>query len=186
MGKETDSAVIEASIEQPEHFGTIFDRYATVLFRYLVRRVGVDEADPLLGEVFRVAFERRASYDCDRPNARPWLYGIATNLLAHHRRGEARRVRAMGRLLAGQLPPGDHSEVVVSAVDAGNLWPRVAHALSRLPDAERDALLLLVWEELSYEEIAVAVGVPVGTVRSRLNRARARLRELENSCGREL
>jgi RNA polymerase sigma-70 factor (ECF subfamily) len=156
-----------------------------VLFRYLVRRVGVDEADPLLGEVFRVAFERRSAYDRDRPNARPWLYGIATNLLAHHRRSEARRVQAMGRLLAKQLPPDDPSEVVVSALDAGNLWPRVAHAVTLLPDVERDALLLFVWEELGYDEIAVALGVPVGTVRSRLNRARIRLRELESPFGRE-
>lgn len=185
MGKDRDFAVIAASIDDPEHFGIIFDRYATVLFRYLVRRVGVDQADPLLGEVFRVAFERRSTYDCERTDALPWLYGIATNLLAHHRRGEARRVRAIGRLLAAQLPLDDPSEVVVSAVDARVVWPQVAQAVTVLPAAERDALLLFVWEELSYEEIADALGIPVGTVRSRLNRARLRLRELEKSCGRE-
>ncbi len=185
MGKPTDSAVIAASIEDPEQFGIIFDRYATVLFRYLVRRVGVDEADPLLGEVFRVAFERRATYDCQRLEARPWLYGIATRLLAHHRRGEGRRVRAMGRILGGQSTPVDMSEAVASAVDARELWPQVARALTRLPDEERDALVLYVWEELSYDQISVALGIPIGTVRSRLNRARVRLRELENPSGRE-
>ncbi len=185
MGNKTDSAVIAASIHDPERFGVVFDRYATVVFRYLVRRVGVDEADPLLGEVFRVAFERRSSYDFDRADARPWLYGIATNLLAHHRRGEARRVRAMGRLLGGQLPPDDPSEAMVSAIDAETLWPQVAHAITLLPDVERDALMLYVWEELSYDQIAIAVGVPVGTVRSRLNRARIRLRELDERCGRQ-
>ena len=185
MLEATDSAVIAASIEQPETFGIIFDRHATVLFRYLVRRVGVDEADPLLGELFRVAFERRSTYDCDRPNARPWLYGIATNLLAHHRRSEARRVRAMGRLLAAQSSAEDPSDVAISAVDAASLWARVAHAVTLLSDPERDALVLLVWEELSYEEIAVALGIPVGTVRSRLNRARVRLRELDDGCGRQ-
>lgn len=186
MRTETDSAVIAASIEDPERFGIIFDRHATVLFRYLVRRVGAVEADPLLGEVFRVAFERRSRYDCGRPDARPWLYGIATNLLAHHRRSEARRVRAVGRLLAEHLATDDPSDVVVSAVDAGSLWPQVADALAMFSDAERDALVLYAWEEFSYDQIAAALGVPVGTVRSRLNRARVRLRELEYPSGREL
>jgi RNA polymerase sigma-70 factor (ECF subfamily) len=185
MGIETDAAVIAASIDDPEHFGLLFDRHAPVVFRYLVRRVGVDEADPLLGEIFRVAFERRSSYDFDRADARPWLYGIATNLLAHHRRGEARRVRALGRLLGGRLPPDDPSDATVAAVDAATLWPEVAHAITLLPDAERDALALYVWEELSYDQIAIALGVPVGTVRSRLNRARGRLRELDRPCGRQ-
>jgi RNA polymerase sigma-70 factor (ECF subfamily) len=185
MGIEADSAVIAASIDDPERFGLLFDRHAPVVFRYLVRRVGVDEADPLLGEVFRVAFERRSSYDFDRADARPWLYGIATNLLAHHRRGEARRVRALGRLLGGQLPPDDPSEATVAAVDAAKLWPEIAHAITLLPDTERDTLALYVWEELSYDQIAIALGVPVGTVRSRLNRARVRLRELDRPCGRQ-
>jgi RNA polymerase sigma factor (sigma-70 family) len=185
MGNVTDSAVVAASIEDPECFGILFDRHATVVFRYLVRRVGVDEADPLLGEVFRVAFERRSSYNLDRPDARPWLYGIATNLLARHRRGEARRVRAMGRLLGARLPPDDPSEAVLSVIDAESMWPQVAHAITLLPQAERDALMLYVWESLSYEQIAIALGVPVGTVRSRLNRARLRLRELDKPCGRQ-
>ena len=184
MVNEPDSVVIAASISDPERFGIVFDRHATALFRYLVRRVGVDQADPLLGDVFRVAFERRSTYDFRRPDARPWLYGIATNLLAHHRRGEARRVRAMGRLLGGQPPLEDPSEAAVSAIDAESLWSRVAHAITELPDSERDCLVLFVWEELSYDQIAVAMGVPVGTVRSRLNRARLRLRELDRPCGR--
>ena len=100
MTGSSDAAVIAASLDEPEVFGALFDRHATVLFRYLVRRVGVDEADGLLGEVFRVAFEKRATYDIERPNARPWLYGIATNLLARHRRREARRIHAMARVLA--------------------------------------------------------------------------------------
>ena len=94
MGAESDAAVIRSSLDAPARFGEIFDRHATVLFRYLVRRVGVDDAELLLGDVFRVAFEKRATYDDERPSARPWLYGIATNLLAHHRRGEARRITA--------------------------------------------------------------------------------------------
>jgi RNA polymerase sigma-70 factor (ECF subfamily) len=185
MSVRTDAAVIAASLDDPETFGALFDRHATVVFRYLVRRVGVDEADGLLGEVFRIAFEKRATYDISYANARPWLYGIATNLLARHRRREARRFHAMARVLAQTAPAPDATDAVADAVDAQDLWPRVAQVLGALPSVERDALVLYVWEELSYDEIAAALGVPVGTVRSRLNRARLTLRELRTPIGRE-
>ena len=186
MTVRSDAAVIAASLDDPEAFGALFDRHATVVFRYLVRRVGVDEADGLLGEVFRIAFEKRATYDVARPNARPWLYGIATNLLARHRRREARRYHAMARVLTQSRPAADATEAIADAVDAQDLWPRVAQVLGALPAPERDALVLYVWEELSYDEIAAALDVPVGTVRSRLNRARLTLRELRTPIGREV
>ncbi len=185
MVPESDAAVIKASLDEPRYFGQLFDRHATVVFRYLVRRVGVDAADALLGDVFRVGFEKRATYDCERPNARPWLYGIATNLIAHHRRSEARRIHATVRLLTRRPPSDDPTEQVAARLDAADLWPRVAEALAHLPDGERDALLLYAWEELSYDEIATALGVPIGTVRSRINRARQKLRELQTSIGRQ-
>jgi RNA polymerase sigma factor (sigma-70 family) len=182
---DSDAAAIRASLEDPGRFGALFDRHATTVFRYLVRRVGVDAAESLLGDVFRVAFERRAIYDCARPNARPWLYGIATNLLAHHRRSEGRRIAATARLLARPRPAEDPTEELVERLDAADLWPQVAGAVAQLPEGERDALLLYVWEDLGYEEIARALEVPVGTVRSRLNRARQTLRELRAATGRE-
>jgi RNA polymerase sigma-70 factor (ECF subfamily) len=184
MTSESDAAVIRASLEEPGRFGALFDRHATVVFRYLVRRVGVDDAEALLGEVFRVGFEKRATYDGARPNARPWLYGIATNLLAHHRRTEARRISATARLLARRPAGEDTSDQVVERLDAEALWSHIADAVGALPEGERDALLLFVWEELSYDEIASALDIPVGTVRSRLNRARENLRELRTSIGR--
>ena len=117
-------------------------------------------------------------------NARPWLYGIATNLLAHHRRTEARRLGATARLLARRPAGDDAGDRVVERLDAEALWPHIADAVGALPEGERDALLLFVWEELSYDEIACALDVPLGTVRSRLNRARENLRELRASIGR--
>jgi len=185
MANESDAAVINASLDDPGRFGTLFDRHATVVFRYLVRRVGVDDAESLLGDVFRIAFEKRANYDGERANARPWLYGIATNLLAHHRRAEARRIGATARLLARRPAGADTSDQVVERLDAEALWPHVADAVAALPEGERDALLLFAWEELSYDEIACALDVPVGTVRSRLNRARETLRELRAATGRQ-
>ena len=106
MDSESDASIVAASLAAPEVFGALFDRHARTLFRYLVRRIGPDEADSLLGEVFRIAFEKRSTYDLDRENARPWLYGIATNLVAKHHRNEARRMRASARLVAQRQPSG--------------------------------------------------------------------------------
>lgn len=185
MDNESDAAVIAASLDDPVQFGAIFDRHATVLHRYLVRRLGPDDADAMVSEVFRIAFEKRHTYDLDRPTARPWLYGIATNLLAKHRRREARRIHAVARLAAQRLTPVDLADAVSATVDASAQWLRVAGAVTSLPEPERDALMLHVWEALSYEDVADALGVPVGTVRSRLHRARRRLRELAEPTGRE-
>ncbi len=185
MEDRSDADVIAASLAAPVQFGTIFDRHATVLHRYLVRRLGPEEADTMVGEVFRIAFEKRATYDLDRPTARPWLYGIATHLLAKHRRREARRIHATARLAAQRLPPIDVTDGVSDALDASERWQHVADAVTSLPEPERDALLLHVWEGLSYEDVADALAIPVGTVRSRLHRARGRLRELAGAGGGE-
>jgi RNA polymerase sigma-70 factor (ECF subfamily) len=181
----TDADLIAESLSEAGRFATIYDRHAGTLFRFLVRRVGRDTADELLGETFRIAFERRATFDVERSSARPWLYGIATNLVAKHRRSEMRRLRATARLAgeSGSFP--EAAEAVAASVDAENAWSGVVAAIAALPDGERDAILLFVWEELSYEEIGAALGVPVGTVRSRLNRARRRLRELVPTEGKE-
>jgi RNA polymerase sigma factor (sigma-70 family) len=182
----SDAEVIAASRDDPAAFAMVFDRHAAVLLRFLVRRVGPDAADGLVGESFRIAFERRAAYDCTRPSARPWLYGIATNVLAKHRRAEARRLAALARLPlrpGGEAPAVALDDQVVAQVDARELWPRVAATIAALPPGERDALLLYAWEDLGYEDIAAALGIPVGTVRSRLNRARRRLREVREAEG---
>jgi RNA polymerase sigma-70 factor (ECF subfamily) len=184
MAVDSDAAVIAASITDPERFGVLFDRHATAMYRYFVRRVGADTADSLLGELFAVAFERRASYDCAHPNARPWLYGIATRLLAHHHRSEARRLRATARLVASMERESDPTDQRLGAMDARALWPTVADALAELPEGERDVLFLYAWEDLSYQDIATALGLPIGTVRSRLHRARRALRELRAPSGR--
>jgi RNA polymerase sigma-70 factor (ECF subfamily) len=179
----SDADVIAASLQDPRRFATVFDRHAATLFRFLVRRVGRDTADELLGDTFRIAFERRATFDVSRSNARPWLYGIASNLVAKHRRTEGRRLRAMARVSPATIV--DPADQVATAVDADQLWPCVADHLADLPAGERDALLLYAWEDLSYDEIATALDVPVGTVRSRLNRARTRLRELVPARGQQ-
>jgi RNA polymerase sigma factor (sigma-70 family) len=186
MEPEPDSAVVAASMSQPAAFGVLFDRHAGLVYRYLARRVGTNEAQALLGETFRIAFERRAAFDPTYESARPWLYGIATRLVAGHRRGEARRLRATARLRSGHQGGEDQTEAVDRRLDAAARWPSVAEAITRLPTGERDALILHVWEGFSYDEVAESLQVPVGTVRSRLNRARRHLRELTESTGQQL
>jgi RNA polymerase sigma-70 factor (ECF subfamily) len=177
MALEPDAEVVSRSLADPSAFGEIFDRHGATMLRFLGRRVGREVAEDLLGELFRVAFERRGAFDARSASARPWLYGIATNLLRREWRAEARRLRATARLLARRESPSTAGRREVGAADARVLWRRVADATASLPDEERDALLLFAWEELGYGDIAAALGVPVGTVRSRLHRARARLRE---------
>ena len=178
MDPRSDAEVIACSLASPASFGELFDRHATTMFRYFVRRVGPDDADSLLGELFRIAFEKRADYDSQRAEARPWLYGIASNLLARHRQGEARRLDATARLVNTAITAPDRFLDVDARLDASRLWADVAAAIATLPQGERDTLLLFAWESMPYDQIATALDVPVGTVRSRLNRARGRLREL--------
>ncbi|HZT67914.1 MAG TPA: RNA polymerase sigma factor [Acidimicrobiales bacterium] len=171
-----DAAALLASVEDdPTRFGEVFDEHAAVIYRYLARRLGPEDAEELVGELFRIAFERRATFDPRLGGVRPWLYGIATRLVANFRRSEARRLRATGRLLETEPPLADPTEGLVGAVDASRIWPRVAQAVAELPDLERDALILFAWEGLGYDEIAASLEIPVGTVRSRLHRARRRL-----------
>jgi len=180
--EESDGVVIAESLEAPGVFGAIFDRHGSTLLRFLARRVHPAEAEDLLLEVFRIAFERRSAFERDRDSARPWLYGIAANVVAKHHRSEGRRLRAIARLSADRGLADDPAERAVAAVDAGARWTRVAHALGTLPAAERQVLLMFAWEDLSYDEIALALGIPVGTVRSRLSRGRARLAALTEEC----
>jgi RNA polymerase sigma-70 factor (ECF subfamily) len=179
----SDADVMTASLDDPSRFGAIFDRHATVLHRYLIRRVGATEADGMVGELFLTAFERRASFDPTAVSARPWLYGIATNLVARRQRAEARRLRATARLAGRTQRSSMPADADIESLDAADRWQQVANALAAIPASERDALLLHAWEGLSYEEVADALDIPVGTVRSRLSRARRRLRELATTNG---
>jgi RNA polymerase sigma factor (sigma-70 family) len=170
----TDAGAMRASRSDPAAFRAVFDRHFDAIHRYLARRVGVDLADELAAETFAVAFRKRARYDDGRPDARPWLYGIAANLLSHHRRREERELRAFAR--TGRDPTADHGPDVAVTADARSAGPALAAALAALDHRDREVLLLFAWAELGYGEIAQALDIPIGTVRSRLSRARRLVR----------
>ena len=171
-----DGAVIRSSLDEPERFAVLFDRYARQVHQYVSRRLGTQLADDIVGETFLIAFRRRETFDPARTLARPWLYGIATTLVARHRRNEERFLRALKRTGADPLPE-PVAEAVARQVTAGAQERALAGALARLPRGDRDVLLLVAWADLSYEETAQTLDIPLGTVRSRLHRARRRLRE---------
>jgi len=162
-------------------FAEIFHRYHGELYRYLRRRVGGQLAGDLAAETFVTAFARRGRYRPESPNARPWLYGIAHNLLRNHRRQEQRQLAAYARHGADPLADAAAAaefSAVDSRADAAAVRARLAQLLARMPVGDRDVLLLLAWADMSYAEVAQAIRIPVGTVGSRLNRARRQLRAL--------
>ncbi|MBG0826451.1 RNA polymerase sigma factor [Planomonospora sp. ID67723] len=165
----------EASIADPERFGAVFDAHYEEIRRYIGRRLDLDIAEDLAADTFLIAFRRRDRFDPARGAVRPWLYGIATNLIGRHRRAELRRYRILAK--AGPDPDDDgHDQRVADRVTAGVTVGRLSGALARLSRGERDTILLSAYGGLTYEEIAEALGVAYGTVASRLSRARTKLR----------
>ncbi len=170
LGVEGSARRTPAS-EPADRFAALFEQHFADIHRYIARRLGTQLADDLTAQVFAEAFAGRSSYRAERGELRQWLFGIATNLIRRHHRRERASWRAYARHGADPL-----------SIDAS---PRldevaVARALAALPARDRDALLLMAWADLAYEDIAAVLGIPVGTVRSRINRARTRLRsELE-------
>jgi RNA polymerase sigma factor (sigma-70 family) len=173
----SDHDAIAASLDLPEAFASIFERHSRELHRFLSRRVG-ELADDLLGELFVTAFTGRASYRAVLADARPWLYGIATNLVRRHHRAESTRYRALSRLSLGGDDGSEAEPNAMVRVEAARVRPRLAAALAELKAADRDVLLLLAWAQLDQSEVATALDIPVGTVRSRLHRARQQLRPI--------
>lgn len=172
--RESDAAVIVRSWDDPRAFAEIFDRHHEGIYRFAWTRAGADRADDLAAEVFRIAFERRHDYDPDYPSAKPWLFGIASRLAKQAHRDTARRDDARTRMTDGhrQSPASDpvrHLDERPGSSPAGR-------AVQQLSERDREPLLLFAWGDLTYQEIARTLDIPVGTVRSRIHRARQQLR----------
>lgn len=174
-----DAAIIERSAGDPEAFAILYDRHAATLHRYVARRLGEDVAEDIVADTFLSAFRKRARFDPSvSSDARPWLFGIAANLIGKHTRSEVRMLRAYARtgadpVLTQQVTTTDEA---FSRVDFAAAQRDLARALATLAKGDREVLLLIAWADLSYAEVAAALGIPIGTVRSRLNRARTRIR----------
>lgn len=170
----TDAELIAQGTRDPASFGALFDRHYTSIHRYAVARLGPDDGEDVAAQTFLIALEQRHRYDVTRPDARPWLFGIATNLIRRHQRSWTRARRALARVDAGRTSPSQRD--AEDGIDLQQDARQVMDAVAALPSREREVLLLFAWADLSYEEIAQALHVPIGTVRSRLHRARHVLR----------
>lgn len=171
--------MIARSLNEPDMFGEIFTRHHDTIHRYVARRAGAEQAPDLTTEVFVRAFRLRDGYDTNRSSARPWLYGIATNIIGDNIRSTRRRQRlhlAMAGL--GEFDHADDADRIVDRVDAEQAGRQINQALSRLSEGDRNAIVLYAVEELTYQQISEALGIPIGTIRSRIFRARSILREL--------
>lgn len=170
-----DARDIELSLRDPAQFGRVFDRYFAEIHGYAAKRAGRDVAEDIAAETFLTAFRARRRFDPGRGTVKAWLYGIVTNHLSAYRRRELRAYRALTR--SGPSAPDEgHADRVVERVAAGSLRGLLAKALSDLSHGEREVLLLVALGDLSNTDVAAALGIPYGTVASRLSRARTKLR----------
>jgi RNA polymerase sigma-70 factor (ECF subfamily) len=154
-------------------FEAAFEAEFAPLHRYLRRRVGSAAADDLTADTFATAYAKWEQFNQTRP-LRPWLYGIAANLARHYWRDERRMLRAYAR--TGVDPVLAEDDGIVERLEAQARRRELAAALADLRPRDREIFLLNAWAELSDGEIAAALSLPVGTVKSRLHRTRERLR----------
>jgi RNA polymerase sigma factor (sigma-70 family) len=163
----SDSELLAGSVTDRSLFAVLYERHGPPVRRYVGRRVGSEAGEDLTAEVFVRAFRARDRYRADRDSALPWLLGVANHVIADHRRAERRRLAALRRLAGAPEELVEHRDAALA--------PELVRELQRLAASDRDTLLLVVWGELSYEEAAAALGVPIGTVSSRIVRARRQL-----------
>ena len=177
----TDSELWDRAVGgEPECFGVVFERHARSVYNHCFRRTANwADAEELTSAVFVEAWRRRRDIRPEGDSARPWLLGVANNLLRNHRRSLGRYRAALARLPHPGAEPDPADDVAGRLADEQQMR-RVLDLVEQLPQRDQDVLSLCAWSELSYQEAAAVLGVPVGTVRSRLARARARLAELGN------
>ena len=169
---DEDEEDLVASLIEPARFTPIFERHVSEIHRYLSYRVGADLADDLTAETFLRAFKGRRNFEVSEGDVAPWLFGIATNLVRHHRRDEQRRFR-IARDVAVREAPLRAGDDFVEQIASRSV---IRKAVGTLDSKSRDVVLLVAGAGLTYEQAAAALAIPLGTVRSRLSRARNHVR----------
>jgi RNA polymerase sigma factor (sigma-70 family) len=185
VGQPTDAELWRLAADgDAAAFGVLFERHARAVYNFCFRRTADwAVAEDLTSIVFLEAWRRRGEVRLKDGRALPWLLGVATNVLRNRRRSERRHRAALERLTLEHSP--DFADDADARLDDERRMRVALRSVSKLPQREREVIALCAWAGLSYEDAAVALGLPVGTVRSRLSRARARLRELGEASGHE-
>jgi RNA polymerase sigma factor (sigma-70 family) len=173
----SDAELITRSMTEPRCFAPLFERHAVAVHRYLAAKTSSADVEDLVSETFLTAFSCRGRFDVSHRGALPWLFGIANNVLRHHWRSESRRQSRLRRVVPLK-DTADPTDQLVEHLDTKAHESGFAEAFASLSEHQRETLILIGDLGLSYEDAALTLGVPIGTIRSRLNRGRARLREL--------
>jgi RNA polymerase sigma factor (sigma-70 family) len=173
----SDAELITRSMTDPKCFAPLFERHAVAVHRFLAAKANSVDVEDLVSETFVTAFSSRSHFDTSHPGALPWLFGIANNVLRHHWRSESRRQSRLRRVVPLK-DVADPAEQLVEHLAGMARESGFAKAFASLSEHQRETLILIGDLGLSYEDAALALGVPIGTIRSRMNRARSRLREL--------
>jgi RNA polymerase sigma factor (sigma-70 family) len=171
----SDADLVSMAARDPEAFGELFRRYSRAVYAYCARRTGdLHLAEDLTSVVFLEAFRRRRRMQLVSTSVLPWLLGVANNVTRNAERSLRRYRSALGRV----PPPPDLASAEDDAIEriaAEEALARAIEALRQLSPAERDIVLLVLWSDLSYADAASSLGIPIGTVRSRLASARHKL-----------
>jgi RNA polymerase sigma-70 factor (ECF subfamily) len=171
-----DAEIVRWSFDDPNAFAELFHRHAGEIGRYVTRRLGAGVAEDIVADTFLTAFRRRDSFDRARGDARSWLYGIAHHLMQRHHRDEVRALRAFARTGVDPVIAESFDDRVATRLSAASTSRALAPALAELDAGQRDVLLLTAWADLTLDQVAQVLGIPQGTARSRLNRARTKIR----------
>lgn len=177
----SDGDLIAESVTRPDLFEAIFERHHRSVLRFAMGRVGYSDASDVAAETFVRAFDRRSRFKTDRESALPWLFGIAANIMRERARRRVRRARAFERAASATIDAevaGHFDREAVDRVDAAARTEELQQALEALTDDEYQVLMLLAIGDMTYSDIATHLNIPIGTVRSRIHRARAKAREL--------
>jgi RNA polymerase sigma factor (sigma-70 family) len=173
----SDSDLLAMAGSEPEAFGELFKRHSRSVYAYCARRTGsLDLAEDLTSVVFMEAFRRRRKLLLSNASALPWLIGVANNVVRNAERSLRRYRSALDRI---PVPANGISseEDAMERLGAQEALARALEAISALTQGERDVVLLVLWSEFTYADAATALGIPVGTVRSRLASARAKFKD---------
>lgn len=158
--------------------GQLFERHADAVYNHAFRRTADwSLAEEVASLVFLEAWRRRGSVELERDTALPWLLGVANNVLRNRWRTKHRHRKALA--LLPESSTGRFDDDVDDRLDDQQRMRRLLKLIERLPRTQRDVLEMVAWDGLTYEQAADVLDVPVGTVRSRLSRARRRLTEIE-------
>lgn len=164
----------------PDAFGSLFDDYARAVYNHAFRLTGNwSTAEDIVALTFLEAWRVHTRVDPEGDSLRPWLLGIATNVARNTRRAGRRHEAAVARLPRGEVMP-DFADDLVTRIDDAEQIASLQAALGTLRRAEREVVALCIWSDLDYAAAAQALDIPIGTVRSRLSRARKKLRKLGN------